>query len=261
MIKSCNICNSEMNPIFTATLLNKYTVQYYQCPDCNYLCTENPFWLEESYQIPINFTDTGILVRNILYSKITSCILFLIFSQKKQYLDYGGGYGIFTRLMRDIGFDFYWFDPFADNLFAKGFEYPSNTEEIELITSFENFEHFVDPVVDLEKIKAISPNILFSTKLLPEPIPRPGDWWYYGFEHGQHVSFYSEKTLQTIADKFGLNYYSFNHDLHLFSRQKISRFSLLLIRKMYWMVFPIIKLQMHSKIFEDMEYLKTGQHP
>jgi len=250
-----------MNSIFTATLLNRYTVQYYQCPNCEYLCTENPYWLEESYKTPINFTDTGILVRNILFSKITSCLIFFIYSKEKQYLDYGGGYGIFTRLMRDIGFDFYWFDPFADNLFAKGFEYPSNTEEIELITSFENFEHFVDPIIDLEKIKAISPNILFSTKLLPKPILGPGDWWYYGLEHGQHVSFYSEKTLQTIADKFGLKYYSLEHDLHLLTHHKLNKFSLLIIKKIYWMIFPMIRLLTQPKIFEDMELLKKRHNP
>ncbi len=38
------------------------------------------------------------------------------------FLDYAGGYGVFTRLMRDIGFDFYWHDPYTQNLFANGFE-------------------------------------------------------------------------------------------------------------------------------------------
>ncbi len=45
----------------------------------------------------------------------------------------------------------------------------------------------------------ISRNILFTTTLLPSPMPQPGTWWYYGLEHGQHISFYSLETLQSIA--------------------------------------------------------------
>jgi len=49
--------------------------------------------------------------RNISSSKITAVILFFLFKKFGKFLDFGGGYGIFTRLMRDIGFDFYWYDP------------------------------------------------------------------------------------------------------------------------------------------------------
>ena len=54
----------------------------------------------------------------------------------------------------------------------------------------------------------ISKNILFTTTLLPSPVPKPGTWWYYGLEHGQHVSFYSLETLQSIAKHFNLHFFS-----------------------------------------------------
>ena len=124
--------------------------------------------------------------------------------------------------MRDIGFDFYWHDPYTQNIFAQGFEYPENCGEIELLTAFENFEHFANPLEDLEKMFSITHNIIFSTELVPEPVPKPDEWWYYGLEHGQHVSFYSQQTLKIIAEKFGVNCYSYNN-LHFFTRKKISK--------------------------------------
>ncbi len=50
---------------------------------------------------------------------------------------------MFTRLMRDYGFDFLHYDKHTQNLFARGFEF--HDEKIEAITCFECFEHFVNP--------------------------------------------------------------------------------------------------------------------
>jgi hypothetical protein len=260
MEKTCNICGNAINPIFSAEILKKFTVQYFQCPFCGYICTETPYWLPESYKDPINITDTGMLARNIHLSKISSCILFLFFKNDKKYLDYGGGYGVLTRLMRDVGFDFYWHDPFSHNLFAQGFEYPKNCNcsEIELLTAFENFEHFIDPLEDLGKIFSISHNVIFSTELVPNPVPKPDEWWYYGLEHGQHISFYSQNTLKIIAEKFGVNYYSCNN-LHFFTRKKISITIWKLVCKIgFRFIYPLIKLKMKSKTVEDMNFLKSN---
>jgi hypothetical protein len=57
--------------------------------------------------------DTGIMQRNLYLSKITAFILLLFFDCRKKFLDYAGGYGVFVRLMRDYGFDFYWYDKYA----------------------------------------------------------------------------------------------------------------------------------------------------
>jgi hypothetical protein len=178
----------------------------------------------------------------------------LFFLKSSRHLDYGGGYGILTRLMRDIGFDSFWFDPYTPNLFAQGFDYIHNLK-IDVLTSFESFEHFINPIDDIEKILAISRNVIFSTQLLPTPTPKPGEWWYYGLEHGQHVSFYSHDTLNFIAKNFNLNVYSYNN-VHIFTDKKINNLLFIILMNSYWFVYPIISLILNSKTIDDMDNIK-----
>ena len=126
--------------------------------------------------------------------------------------------------MRDMGFDFYWQDKYATNIFASGFEYNPKClgGRVEAVTTFETFEHFINPIEEIGELIDISNNIIFSTVLLPEPLPNPNEWWYYGHEHGQHISFYSKKTFRYIAQKFGL-FYSNSRNLHIFSQKKSYR--------------------------------------
>ena len=114
----CKICNTPAAAVFKSKLLLKYDVKYFQCSKCDYLFTEEPYWIEEAYKTSINSSDTGIIERNIYYSKIISGLLFFIFGKNFKYLDYAGGTGIFVRLMRDIGFDFYWMDLYSQNPYA-----------------------------------------------------------------------------------------------------------------------------------------------
>jgi hypothetical protein len=253
---NCVICGNESEPSFKATILRKYDVPFSYCSNCNFLGSEEPFWLEEAYREPINITDTGILQRNITLSKLTATILYFFFDKNAKYLDYAGGYGIFVRLMRDIGYDFCWHDLYSTNLLARGFEY-NCTDDVHLITSFESFEHFVKPLDELEKILSISNNILLTTELLPTPVPKPYDWWYYGLEHGQHLSFYSLKTLQFIAKKYGLEIYSNGANIHLLTRKKINKVFFKFISKYYnksWLL-KHVKKNMESKTFDDMNYI------
>lgn len=240
---NCKICDNKCSLAFTAKVLNKYDVKYFKCNSCGYLFTENPYWLDEAYKYPINISDTGIMMRNIYFSKIVSSILYFCYDKSAKFLDYAGGYGIFTRLMRDIGFDFYWHDDYTTNLLARGFE--KSDERYELLTAFEVFEHFDKPVEELDKMLKLSDSILFSTVSLPQEIPQK-DWWYYGFEHGQHISFYSEKTLRTLAQKFELNFYPFKN-LFLMSKKKLNPFKLKLIFILsHFGLNLYIKLRMNS---------------
>lgn len=256
----CKICDQEMEELFTHKILKKYDVRYYSCKHCGYMCTEEPYWLEEAYESALTCLDTGVMKRNIEYSRIVSFVIHKYFDIHGKFVDYAGGYGILTRLMRDIGYDFYWKDKYAPNLVAQGFEWDGKGE-IEGITSMEALEHFVKPLHELEQMLQMTKTIIFSTELIPnEKPPKPDEWWYYVFESGQHISFYSLKTLQYIAKKYKLKYYSCL-GLHILTDKKMS------IKK--WIpivskiVFKIEKIGMkqreikYSKTISDMEILRV----
>ena len=61
------------------------------------------------------------------------------------------------------------------------------------------FEHLTNPTEEMKKLSAITSCLIFSTKLVPEPAPKLEDWWYYGLEHGQHIAFYTRKSLELLA--------------------------------------------------------------
>ncbi|MFH1525113.1 MAG: class I SAM-dependent methyltransferase [Bacteroidota bacterium] len=253
----CKICKSDTKVQFITKILNKYNVRYFHCQNCGFLQTEEPYWLEKAYKQPINDIDTGILQRNIEFARITSVILYQYFEKTSPFLDYAGGYGIFIRLMRDIGFDFYWYDPFSENIFAKGFEC-SEEKNFEAITIFECFEHFANPLAEIEKIIDISPNIIFSTNLLPDPVPDINKWWYYTPEHGQHIAFYTMNTLKYIAEKYSLNLISNGSYLHLFTIEDINQKKFRKILKKSRKYFNnTIKKSMSSRTLEDMHYIKS----
>jgi hypothetical protein len=249
-----------MNLAFRATVLRKHTVGYYTCPNCGFMQTEPPYWLDEAYKNPINISDTGIIVRNQRQARIVASIIFLLFDKDKKFVDYAGGYGLFTRMMRDIGFDFYWSDPYTQNVMARKFEMQAN-ERYSIATSFESFEHFVNPIEELEKILQVADNVILSTELLPNPVPGIDEWWYYGKEHGQHVAFYTKSAFIELSSRSNLHYYNVDN-IHILTKEKFSilgrlilksRFSKYLLYALSFIIIPLLK----SKTEEDMLRLKT----
>lgn len=222
---NCKICVGKSNFLFEANVLQKHLVKYYKCRSCGFIQTEKPYWLSEAYISPIASLDVGLLQRNISLSKQMSKILDTIGNKNSVYIDYGGGYGIFVRLMRDDGFNFYLSDLYAQNLFAKHFE----LENAELkkgftaLTAFEVFEHLVDPLEEIEKMFSLSETIIFSTELQPrDNLNDIKDWWYFVPEGGQHVSFYSLNSLIQLKTIFKCHLYSNGSNLHILSKVSFS---------------------------------------
>jgi hypothetical protein len=242
-------------------VLHKYESEYYFCETCQYLFVTEPSWLNEAYQEPINIYDTGIIARNLGLSKKTAIILYYLFDHRGQFLDYSGGYGILTRMMRDIGFDYYWCDQYANNVMSRGFEGKIHDARYELVTLFEVLEHLSFPLDEISKIFKLTDNILFTTALLPDPIPQLEEWDYYGADHGQHISFYTKKTLWQISQIFRCQFYQIQKGLFLFSRNNIA------IKKMEWLyrlyggrrLFERVKKHMRSKTESDHETMKNKE--
>ena len=116
------VCGAHAELFGRATVLGKYDVAYFRCRQCDFVQTEQPYWLNEAYASPISSIDLGLLDRNYRLAEITTRLTNRVFTTAEPCVDYGGGYGVFDRLMRNRGIPFYHRDPMAKNLFAAGFE-------------------------------------------------------------------------------------------------------------------------------------------
>jgi hypothetical protein len=222
MNQFCRVCSNNIkNSIFSGLIFDN-EVKYFECDICGYVQTEKPYWLDQAYSSAINNCDTGIMARNQSNVGLVLSTLSLLGEKTGTVVDCAGGYGILVRLLRDRGIEALWSDPYCQNLLAVGFE--RSSQKGDLVTAFEAFEHFVDPLLETKKLFFVSPNLLISTNLISTPTPKLGDWWYYGLDHGQHIGFFRSQTLQFIAKKFNKYLVTDGVSRHLFSEKPISEF-------------------------------------
>ncbi|OBJ90634.1 class I SAM-dependent methyltransferase [Mycobacterium asiaticum] len=227
----CRICNCSTRAEFSHKVLGKYEAQFYFCNSCGALQAEQPHWLNEAYESPVASADTGILQRNMDLARLTSPVLLFLLDRRGRFLDAAGGYGIFTRLMRDLGFDFYWSDKYSPNLIARGFELGDATDvPYTAVTAFEVMEHLPDPMEFVAELlqSTNTDTILFTTELFTGQPPAPEDWWYYSFSSGQHIMFYQRSTLEFIGRSFGMNFYT-SGLLHIWTRKNLNKAALRLL--------------------------------
>ena len=202
MSSSCPACFGRCSFFASATVLTKYEAEYVRCLSCHSVHVADPHWLGEAYADAIASTDIGLAARAIDLSQIVSLVITTFFRDGRRFLDYAGGNGLLVRLMRDRGYDFSWYDPFAENLFARSFEGSLDTT-YDLVTAVEVLEHLPEPHETLSKLCKLAPAIIATTELLPDPAPQPNDWWYYSLLTGQHVVFYTRRGLDALAAQHG----------------------------------------------------------
>jgi len=211
----CKVCDAPSAFFGEADVLTKYRVQYFRCERCGFIQTETPYWLDEAYSSAIAKQDVGIMQRNLENRDVASAVINLLFPKMSAAVDFGAGHGVFVRLMRDRGFNFFWSDLNATNDYARGFECHEGCT-YDFLTAFEVIEHMVDPISDIGKLMSISENVLVSTYTVPQPTPALSDWWYYVPSTGQHVSFYTIESLRLLAARFKRSVLSFGI-YHLFT--------------------------------------------
>ena len=255
----CPVTGHKMAKIFSAKVLNQYDVQYYYSDASGILLTETPYWLDEAYSHAIAATDTGILRRNFLHLLRSVPLLNKFTDIDSKILDIGGGYGLLTRMLRDVGFDCYSYDKYCQNLFAEGFE-PEADFMASVLFAFEVFEHIENPQTFLEENfeKYSCKTIIFSTQTFNH-VPEK-DWWYYAFETGQHITFYQPRTLKLLAEKNNCLYYDLGKGFHLITDQILSMFehkifssrTLSSLRALYLMA----KRREQSKTQKDSDLMK-----
>jgi hypothetical protein len=259
MSNVCPICQHQRYTCFESKILNKYDIDYFYCENCGLLQTEKPFWLDEAYSYAIAKTDTGLLARNLYISKVLSNIIFTLFDKNGKYVDVAGGYGVLTRLMRDVGFDFYWRDIYCQNIFAQEFEAGQTSHAFIAATAFEVIEHVYNPVEFIQQCftENRTSTLLFSTELFINEPPKISNWNYYALETGQHISFYQYKTLVYISKLLALSIYSVSN-IYILTIENIrpSKINFLNNRKLINLFNYYVRKQMKPKTLSDYSSLK-----
>ncbi|OYY82016.1 MAG: hypothetical protein B7Y33_00640 [Hydrogenophilales bacterium 16-62-9] len=262
----CHICDTQTSVLFNATLLNKYTAAFHYCVECDHIFVDQPTWLDEAYSDAIARSDTDIAVRNIFTALRLAAIDYLVLEERGngQYVDVAGGYGLLTRLMRDLGFDYYWSDPYALNLFARGFEADTQQGACVAVSAVEVLEHTTHPLDFIRQclLEYQSDTLLFTTEVFPDNAPpAPDQWGYYSFDTGQHIAFFSRKGLSLLASKLGLHYYPLGR-IHVFSKQALPTWKLKLASNK-WLVIPIAlfaAFRLGSRRGKDQTLIRKRSH-
>lgn len=260
----CPICCGAMRQCFSALVLHKYQANYEVCDQCGYLRAHKPHWLNEAYSSAIAAADTGLVMRNLAVARKLSGVLYWVLNEcgRDLYLDVAGGYGMLTRLMRDLGFDYYWSDKYCENMLVPGFEYKLEMGPCKAVTAIEVFEHLIDPASFVQESLELSGarTLIFTTELYVGEPPSPESWWYYAFATGQHIGFFQRRTLAKLGERFGLNFSSAN-GVHVLSDRSINELALRLVTgRWFSRAFPWwIRRRLGSKTLSDHKLMLKKQ--
>lgn len=135
-----------------------------------------------------------------------------------RHLDYGGGSGLLSEVLRNQGWNSQSYDPFVNTDMSV-----NNLGQFDLVTAFEVFEHVPDIDTLLQELSQLCKNdglILFSTFLSDGYINRDSKltWWYASPRNG-HISLFSAKSLAMRLNQDGFHLVSFDANFHMAFRQ------------------------------------------
>jgi hypothetical protein len=242
-IFECVVCNKTTEPLFDVQILRKYQKTLQVCRGCECAFFPEPDWLDEAYSKAISDLDTGLLERAVDISNVLTPFLFFSKFRRERILDFGGGIGALTRMMRDRGFRMSSDDPLADNAFSLP---PEVTADSQVVTMVEVLEHLTQPMSSLRELSSQSSLIFISTLAVPKGGIEPM-WWYLLPDTGQHIFFPSTESFELIAKEIGWRYCGNRKNLHVLSARRLNVFQRLLIKNQMiswvlgYMMYPLLR--------------------
>lgn len=229
----CPICNGEcaIHDVvdFSKTCLNLgfpqsgIRVPYYRCMNCGFCFAPTiAQWSQAEFKERIYNPEYVLVDPEYVEKRPSANAQFLLSllggaGSSIRHLDYGGGDGLLSRILQQQGWQSASYDPIADAGTS-----PVGHDQYDLISAFEVFEHVPSPsqlMGDLTGLLASDGIILFSTLLSDGHLsPQGGLTWWYASPRNGHISLFSRRSLELLAEKNQLNFGSLTEGLHLMWR-------------------------------------------
>lgn len=195
MMPNCKICNSAI----AGQIESKDSRVFDYCKVCDFIALQPEFFLDAKaekarYELHENTIDDQGYVD--MFEK------FIDYAIKpyavSKILDYGSGPGpVLAELLERHGYEADIYDPFFAARDLQDSSY-------DLICSTEVFEHFNNPLETIiNVIKLLKPGGYLAVMTMMSPaVESFSGWWYKN--DPTHVSFYTAKTFEYIAEKLAL---------------------------------------------------------
>ncbi|MBI3903147.1 MAG: class I SAM-dependent methyltransferase [Nitrosomonadales bacterium] len=234
---SCPVCNSNCSPLDVVDFnkaceemrgkflkLSGIPIYYYLCNNCQF-CFAPEFmkWELRDFEEKIYNQDYVLVDPDYLDSRPRQLAnkllsMFPVQGPQIKHLDFGGGDGLLSRILREANWQSTSYDPFVDKDTKLG-----DLGQFQLITAFEVFEHVPDVcrlIRDLSSLLASDGIVLFTTNVSDGQIAqnRRINWWYASPRNG-HISLFSRKSLAILGGKEGFTVGGFSDGLHMLSRR------------------------------------------
>jgi len=224
----CQICKSEMRSVFYKEasvscgdyfagrrLFQNDTGRFHlhECPSCGFSSFVDFLdWSKEDFQNRIYNDDYHLCDKPFEEARprtLSSWIAPLM--GERTLLDFGGGKGKLSQILRQNGKNASSYDPYYGDP-----KWPS--DRYDLVSAFEVVEHVPNQAFlfsTMSKLLACNGIIVFSTLLRPDYFLE--DWWY-GSPRNGHVCFHSDKSLKLLGRNTGLFIISLSREMHVAAR-------------------------------------------
>ncbi len=206
--------------------LRGVAIWYHRCPDCGFLFTRQfddftaEDWRRKVYNAEYLAVDPDYagaraeanapLVRSIVAQMgLADPLRAGIMIEPPRLLDYGSGGGGLTARLADLPFECAAWDP------LEAPEKPTN--QFELVTAFEVFEHTPTPVETAKDALGFVRGggaLMLSTLVCDDLPAQSTDWWYLAPRNG-HVSIHSTRSLDRLFGDLGWRLQHLNANLHI----------------------------------------------
>jgi glycosyltransferase involved in cell wall biosynthesis len=196
-LQCCRLCSKPVRFMYRNVAPGRQGVGYHQCSGCGALQTDDPQGLRQPHAETVK-TD-ALLASHTLFNVFALPRLLDVLKVRADdtAVDYGGGAGLFARLMRDLGYNFHLCDPHGSAEYMQNYVVNEFPRKWRVVTLFNVASRFVNPQQDWAQVFACDPDwVIGNTPIYAQ---QDADWTELTHDEGRPAFYYSLESLAHIA--------------------------------------------------------------